>query len=74
MSPERPRNLAASVRQRLLNLARERSEDFPASLHPVVKAREMIDLGVVYKARAVVETIEQLLRPFGRTPRNSRPA
>ncbi len=28
MSPERPRNLAASVRQRLLNLARERSEDF----------------------------------------------
>ena len=28
MSPERPRNVAASVRQRLLNLARERSEDF----------------------------------------------
>ena len=28
MSPERPRNLAASVRQRLLNRARERSEDF----------------------------------------------
>ena len=28
MSPERRRNLAASVRQRLLNLARERSEDF----------------------------------------------
>ena len=28
MSPERPWNLAASVRQRLLNRARERSEDF----------------------------------------------
>ncbi len=28
MSPERPRNLAASVRQRLLNRARERREDF----------------------------------------------
>ena len=28
MSPERPRNLAASVRQRLLNRARERHEDF----------------------------------------------
>ena len=28
MSPERRRNLAASVRQRLLNLARERREDF----------------------------------------------
>ena len=28
MSPRRLRNLAASVRQRLLNLARERSEDF----------------------------------------------
>ena len=28
MSPERPRNLAASVRQRLLNRARERGEDF----------------------------------------------
>ena len=28
MSPKRRRNLAASVRQRLLNLARERSEDF----------------------------------------------
>ncbi|MXW27016.1 MAG: nucleotidyl transferase AbiEii/AbiGii toxin family protein [Dehalococcoidia bacterium] len=28
MSPDRPRNLAASVRQRLLNRARERREDF----------------------------------------------
>ena len=28
MSPERPRNPAASVRQRLLNRARERREDF----------------------------------------------
>ena len=28
MSPERPRNLAASVRQRLLNRVRERGEDF----------------------------------------------
>ena len=28
MSPERRKNLAASVRQRLLNLARERNEDF----------------------------------------------
>ena len=28
MSPERPRDLAASVRQRLLNQARERGEDF----------------------------------------------
>jgi hypothetical protein len=28
MSKEKPRNLAASVRQRLMNLARARNEDF----------------------------------------------
>lgn len=32
MSPQHPRNLAASVRQRLLNRARERSEDFTSLL------------------------------------------
>ena len=31
----------------------------------------MIDLGVVYKARTVVETIEHLLRHYGELPANS---
>lgn len=43
-------------------------EEIPASLRPVVKAQEMIDLGVVYKAQTVIETIEHLLRRFGELP------
>ena len=30
----------------------------------------MIDLGIVYKARTVVETIEHLLRERGELPKN----
>ena len=36
-------------------------EDIPTSVMPTVNAQEMIDLGVVYKARTVVETIEHLI-------------
>ncbi len=36
-------------------------EEVPSTLQPAVTAQEMIDLGVVYKARTIVETIEHLL-------------
>jgi hypothetical protein len=32
LSPDRPKNLSASVRQKLLNLARESGEDFQLTL------------------------------------------
>lgn len=44
MSPERPRNLAASVRQRLLNRARERREDFNYLLTRYVNERLLFRL------------------------------
>ena len=37
----------------------------PTRLRAVVRGREMIDLGVVYKGRTIVETIEHLLREVG---------
>lgn len=40
-------------------------EEIPAALRPVVKTRQMIDLGIVYKARCIVETIELILRNVG---------
>ncbi|HEX6371546.1 MAG TPA: nucleotidyl transferase AbiEii/AbiGii toxin family protein [Longimicrobium sp.] len=45
MSPADPRNLAASVRQRLLNLARERGEDFNFLLTAYGLERLMYRLG-----------------------------
>ena len=36
--------------------------EIPTGIHPVPVNREMIDLGVVYKASTVLETIEYLLR------------
>ena len=42
-----------------------RFEEIPAALRPIVKTRQMIDLGVVYKARCIVETIEVILRNAG---------
>lgn len=36
--------------------------EIPAAVKPVVTTREMIDLGVVFKARTVIEAIEHLLR------------
>ncbi len=35
--------------------------NIPTSLVPIVKTREMIDLGVVFKASTVVETVQGLL-------------
>ena len=37
----------------------------PASLRPHLSTRQMIDVGVVYKSRTVVETIERVLRRAG---------
>ena len=41
-------------------------KDIPTNIKPVVRTREMLDLGVVFKARTVLETIEYLLRKFGK--------
>ena len=43
-------------------------EGMPAAVKPVVRTNQMIDLGIVYKARTVVETIEHLLRQRGELP------
>jgi len=40
---------------------------------PVAVAREMIDLGVVFKAHAVIETIEALLKQHGISLENLKP-
>ena len=40
-------------------------KEIPTNIEPVVRTRESLDLGVVYKARTVLETIEYLLRKFG---------
>ena len=42
--------------------------DIPTAIKPVVHTQEMIDLGIVFKARTVVETIEHLLRQYGVSP------
>ena len=43
-------------------------KEIPTRVEPMVRTREMIDLGVVYKARTVQETIEHLLRAHGELP------
>ena len=45
-----------------------RFEEVPAAVRPVVRTTQMIDLGIVYKARTVVETIDHLLRQRGELP------
>ena len=45
-------------------------EEIPAAVQPVVKTNQMIDLGVVYKANTILETIEHLLRKRGELPNN----
>ena len=40
-------------------------KEIPTRVEPLVRTREMIDLGIVYKARTVQETIEHLLREHG---------
>ena len=49
-------------------------EKVPSTLQPTVTAQEMIDLGVVYKARTIVEAIEHLLRRFGEIPETVNPS
>ena len=39
-------------------------KEIPTNIKPVVRTRELLDLGVVYKARTILETIEELLRKF----------
>lgn len=41
------------------------SVPIPSQMQPMVEHREMIDLGLVFKARTVVETIEAFLRAKG---------
>lgn len=43
-------------------------EEVPSTLQPTVTAQEMIDLGIVYKARTIMETIKHLLRRLGEIP------
>ena len=45
-----------------------RFEEIATASRAVVSTKEMIDLGVVFKATTVVETIEQLLRQRGELP------
>lgn len=40
------------------------SVPIPTQTQPVVQNREMLDLGIVFKARTVVETVEALLKAF----------
>ena len=42
--------------------------DIPTAIKPVIHTQEMIDLGIVFKARTVVETIEHLIRQYGVSP------
>ena len=43
-------------------------EEIPTVVRPMIRTTQMIDLGVVYKARTVIETIEHLLRQYGELP------
>ena len=43
-------------------------KEIPTNIMPVIKTTEMIDLGVVFKARTVLETIEHGLRNHGLIP------
>lgn len=49
-------------------------EEVLSTLRPIVTAQEMIDLGVVYKARTIVETIEHLLCQVGEIPQTATPS
>ena len=78
MSPEHPRNLAASVRQRLLNRARERREDFNYLLTRYANGRLLFRLAesahrdqFVLKGATLFEpaTVD---RRRAQTPRSSR--
>lgn len=40
-------------------------EEIPTTVTPIVRTKEMIDLGIVYKAHTIVEAIELLLRERG---------
>lgn len=46
-------------------------KEIPSSMRPVVTTQEMIDLGVVYKVRTILETIEHLLRLHGENSNSS---
>ena len=48
-----------------------RLEEVPTEFRPVIKTAQMIDLGIVYKARTVVEAIEHVLRERGELPTGS---
>lgn len=37
----------------------------PSSLTPIVRTRQMIDLGIVYKSPTVIETVQEVLRQRG---------
>jgi hypothetical protein len=37
----------------------------PSSLTPIVRTRQMIDLGIVYKSTTVIETVQEVLRQRG---------
>ena len=43
-------------------------QEIPTAVGPIIKTRQMIDLGIVYKARTVVEVIEHWLREHGELP------
>jgi len=40
----------------------------PTTLVPIIKTKQMIDLGIVFKASAIVETVEGLLSILDRSP------
>ena len=42
--------------------------EVPTDLQPHVRVQQMIDLGIVYKARTVQENIDCVLRQFGELP------
>ena len=42
--------------------------EVPTQIQPHVSVKQMIDLGIVYKARTVQENIEYFLRQFGEVP------
>lgn len=46
-------------------------QEVPTTLQPFVSTPQMIDLGVVYKAKAVLDLIEQFLRRAGQLPPQS---
>ena len=47
-------------------------EEIPAAVRPVIRTSQMIDLGIVYKAKCIVETIEHLLGQAGEVPTSDK--